>query len=240
MFALDPSQAASSSSELIGKNHKIPLFPGQKQHASPVVGTYRLRTRRGSITSIACGTCRKRKTKCDGVRPSCSSCQTKKLLCVYEYSEDQRSTTQLRAEVRRLAEEVNGLKSIAPLLARATDRTAAAWWADEVKDYGFAHHSADEVKNALSGSIPVDIDTEGELYCTLNDIDPIPNMVDSMPGVPSSKTGRIIPQLSTSAELSYMTGNTTEGISPANPFLPGLWNDTSVDSYGWEEVLEGL
>ncbi|KAF2844246.1 hypothetical protein T440DRAFT_484321 [Plenodomus tracheiphilus IPT5] len=179
-------------------------------------------------------------TQCDGVRPGCGSCQTKNLHCVYGLTEDQRSTTQLRAHIRRLDEEVNGLRSIAPLLARASDQTAAALWADEVKKNGFARHSADEVRTALGGSIPVHIDTEGELYCTLDDINPIPNMVDVMPGVPFSKTGRIIPQLSTSAELSYMTGNTTEGITPANTFLPGLWNDMSVDSYRWDEVLEGL
>lgn len=53
--------------------HKAPLAPKQgfvgslnnprNQHQSPVSGTYALRTPRGKITSIACESCRKRKSK---------------------------------------------------------------------------------------------------------------------------------------------------------------------------------
>ena len=56
--------------------HKAPLAPKQGlggalanargQHQSPISGTYALRTPRGKITSIACESCRKRKSK---VRP---------------------------------------------------------------------------------------------------------------------------------------------------------------------------
>jgi hypothetical protein len=53
--------------------HKAPLAPKQGlggalanargQHQSPIAGTYALRTPRGKITSIACESCRKRKSK---------------------------------------------------------------------------------------------------------------------------------------------------------------------------------
>jgi hypothetical protein len=53
--------------------HKAPLAPKQglggglanarAQHSSPIAGTYALRTPRGKITSIACESCRKRKSK---------------------------------------------------------------------------------------------------------------------------------------------------------------------------------
>jgi hypothetical protein len=66
-FATYPQAAAA-----IG-NHKAPLAPKQElggsqansrgQHSSPISGTYALRTPRGKITSIACESCRKRKSK---------------------------------------------------------------------------------------------------------------------------------------------------------------------------------
>jgi hypothetical protein len=58
--------------------HKAPLAPKQGlggslgnargQHSSPISGTYALRTPRGKITSIACESCRKRKSKVCGNR----------------------------------------------------------------------------------------------------------------------------------------------------------------------------
>ncbi|KAF2263713.1 hypothetical protein CC78DRAFT_568778 [Lojkania enalia] len=139
-------------------NHKAPLAPKQgfggtansrAQHQSPITGTYALRTPRGKITSIACESCRKRKSKCDGVRPKCNTCQSKNLCCVYDVAEDGKTTTQLRAHVRRLAKELDDMKSIVSLLAMAPNRATAASWASELEKNGFAHHSADEIKKSL-------------------------------------------------------------------------------------------
>ncbi|KAF2735027.1 hypothetical protein EJ04DRAFT_534478 [Polyplosphaeria fusca] len=140
-------------------NHKAPLAPKQGlggglggsrgQHQSPISGTYALRTPRGKITSIACESCRKRKSKCDGVRPKCNTCQSKNLQCIYDVAEDGKTTTQLRAHVRRLAKELDDMKSIVSLLAMAPDRATAATWANELEKNGFAHHSADEIKKSL-------------------------------------------------------------------------------------------
>ncbi|KAI4843858.1 hypothetical protein E4T44_06518 [Aureobasidium sp. EXF-8845] len=41
------------------------------------------RQRRGKATKAACSTCRKRKSKCDGKRPTCTSCSTRKKSCEY-------------------------------------------------------------------------------------------------------------------------------------------------------------
>ncbi|KAF2661258.1 hypothetical protein K491DRAFT_587814 [Lophiostoma macrostomum CBS 122681] len=146
-------------SSAAGANHKAPLAPKQglggslagsrSQHQSPIAGTYALRTPRGKITSIACESCRKRKSKCDGVRPKCNTCQSKNLQCVYDVAEDGKTTTQLRAHVRRLAKELDDMKSIVSLLAMAPDRTTATSWANELEKNGFAHHSADEIKKSL-------------------------------------------------------------------------------------------
>lgn len=88
--------------------------------------------------------------QCDGVRPKCNTCQSKNLTCVYDVAEDGKTTTQLRAHVRRLAKELDDMKSVVSLLAMAPDRASAANWASELEKNGFAHHSADEVKKALS------------------------------------------------------------------------------------------
>ncbi|KAF2444693.1 hypothetical protein P171DRAFT_454501 [Karstenula rhodostoma CBS 690.94] len=163
---LDTAAALRAQSVAPSANHKAPLAPKQglagalgsarNQHQSPISGTYALRTPRGKITSIACESCRKRKSKCDGVRPKCNTCQTKNVSCVYDVAEDGKTTTQLRAHVRRLAKELDDMKSIVSLLALASDRDSAANWAGELEKNGFAHHSAEEIKRALQepGSQP--------------------------------------------------------------------------------------
>ena len=88
--------------------------------------------------------------QCDGVRPKCNTCQSKNLTCVYDVAEDGKTTTQLRAHVRRLAKELDDMKSVVSLLAMAPDRASAANWASGLQKNGFAHHSAEEVKKARS------------------------------------------------------------------------------------------
>lgn len=68
---------------------------------------------------------------------------------MYDVAEDGKTTTQLRAHVRRLAKEVEDLKSVVSLLAMAPDRAQAATWASELEKNGFAHHSVDEIKKSL-------------------------------------------------------------------------------------------
>lgn len=108
-----------------------------------------------------------KRCQCDGVRPKCNTCQSKNLTCVYDVAEDGKTTTQLRAHVRRLAKELEDMKSVVSLLAMAPDRAAAANWASEIEKNGFAHHSVDEIKRALGVS---SVWTLGrELYLTIQD-----------------------------------------------------------------------
>lgn len=100
--------------------------------------------------------------QCDGVRPKCNTCQSKNLICVYDVAEDGKTTTQLRAHVRRLAKELEDMKSVVSLLAMAPDRAAAANWASELEKNGFAHHSVDEIKRAL-GVSSADLDRKQRL-----------------------------------------------------------------------------
>jgi hypothetical protein len=72
---------------------------------------------------------------------------------VYDVAEDGKTTTQLRAHVRRLAKELDDMKSVVSLLAMAPDRAQAANWASELEKNGFAHHSVEEVKKSLQVGI---------------------------------------------------------------------------------------
>ncbi|KAJ4994127.1 hypothetical protein SVAN01_00604 [Stagonosporopsis vannaccii] len=212
-----PQSAAANAA------HKAPLAPKQGlggalanargQHSSPISGTYALRTPRGKITSIACESCRKRKSKCDGVRPKCNTCQSKNLTCVYDVAEDGKTTTQLRAHVRRLAKELDDMKSVVSLLAMAPDRAAAANWASEIEKNGFAHHSVDEIKRALGDSneqtpaIPEQesFDTPGSEQF----VGQIPNLgASSYDG--SSREERQV-------QYQYLGALGVDGVTPMNP-----------------------
>lgn len=71
---------------------------------------------------------------------------------MYDVAEDGKTTTQLRAHVRRLTKDVEEMRSLIHLVAVAPDRDAAISWANEIEKHGFSHHSAEEIRQALSVS----------------------------------------------------------------------------------------
>ncbi|KAI9755484.1 MAG: hypothetical protein M4579_004275 [Chaenotheca gracillima] len=76
-----------------------------------------LRPKRGTITSVACEPCRRRKSKCDGVRPTCSACGGRPSEdCYYELDADQRRTAHLRESIESLQGELASLKHTQTLL----------------------------------------------------------------------------------------------------------------------------
>ncbi|OWY53979.1 bzip transcription factor protein [Alternaria alternata] len=147
-------------------NHEARLAPKQDledapasargQRQSPIAGTYGLRTPRGKITLVACAGCRRRKSKCDGARPECNTCRSRSLTCVYDVAGNAKTIIRLRACVRQLTKELDDMKSVVSLLAAAPDRGSAGNWASELEKNGFAHHSAEEVKEALSSRDNID------------------------------------------------------------------------------------
>ncbi|KAF1836230.1 hypothetical protein BDW02DRAFT_587590 [Decorospora gaudefroyi] len=250
--------------EAVAPNHKAPLAPkqglggalgnAQGQNQSPISGTYALRTPRGKITSIACESCRKRKSKCDGVRPKCNTCQSKSLTCVYDVAEDGKTTTQLRAHVRRLAKELDDMKSVVSLLAMAPDRASAASWASELEKNGFAHHSADEVKKALSVNLagpcephptggsdslgPTPGLPAGESFGTPSS-EQFANAAHNMGPVSYSSSSREESrEQSQSSALSYSNDNLVDGVAPVNPSPLGLEAATnSLQKFGFDCVF---
>ncbi|KAF1841951.1 uncharacterized protein K460DRAFT_409390 [Cucurbitaria berberidis CBS 394.84] len=214
--------------------HKAPLAPKQGlggalanargQHQSPISGTYALRTPRGKITSIACESCRKRKSKCDGVRPKCNTCQSKNLTCVYDVAEDGKTTTQLRAHVRRLVKELEETRSLIPLFVKTPDRASAVIWASEVEKNGLAHHSAEDIRKALSDpSEALSALPDGESFGTPSSehfAGSAQNMgASSYDG--SSRGERQVECNATREQsqsaLSYPPENAVDGIAPINP-----------------------
>lgn len=69
-------------------------------------------SKRGKITIVACVPCRRRKTKCDGRRPTCSQCSSRETPCSYDMNEEQRRLTFLRENVEVLAEEKATLEGV--------------------------------------------------------------------------------------------------------------------------------
>ncbi|KAF2828637.1 hypothetical protein CC86DRAFT_404539 [Ophiobolus disseminans] len=208
---------------------KAPLAPKQGlggslanvrgQHSSPISGTYALRTPRGKITSIACESCRKRKSKCDGVRPKCNTCQSKSLTCVYDVAEDGKTTTQLRAHVRRLAKDLDDLKSIVSLLAVAPDRAQAANWASELEKNGFAHHSAEEIKRSLQDpSAPPPALPDQDSFGTPGS-EQFTGQGHNMGASSYEGSSREESREQSQTSLTFLPGSAVEGVTRMNPPL---------------------
>ncbi|KAM5527803.1 C6 transcription factor [Fusarium oxysporum f. sp. phaseoli] len=62
-----------------------PLLPAPRPHPAGTHAGHRTAplTRRRVSTSLACESCRQRKSRCNGARPTCSTCRAKHVDCVY-------------------------------------------------------------------------------------------------------------------------------------------------------------
>ncbi|KAF2842734.1 hypothetical protein M501DRAFT_924143 [Patellaria atrata CBS 101060] len=79
-------------------------------------------SKRGRITIVACISCRKRKTKCDGRRPSCSQCEIRGgHKCEYDMTDEQRSLTYLREDSNRLVQDKNILETLIDVLQHESE-----------------------------------------------------------------------------------------------------------------------
>ncbi|KAF4901009.1 Nitrogen assimilation transcription factor nirA, partial [Colletotrichum viniferum] len=65
----------------------LPLAPGNNPRLQPQPSPTRGQKRKRSQVSAACNGCRKKKVKCDGIRPSCYTCSATKTQCVYPVPE---------------------------------------------------------------------------------------------------------------------------------------------------------
>ncbi|KAH7025325.1 fungal-specific transcription factor domain-containing protein [Macrophomina phaseolina] len=81
--------------------------------------------KRGRITKVACLPCRRRKAKCDGMRPACLQCLRRDSRCQYNMTDEQRRLTFLRENVEHLEREKSELKSLLLALQRASEEDVA-------------------------------------------------------------------------------------------------------------------
>ncbi|EGU86544.1 hypothetical protein FOPG_17747 [Fusarium oxysporum f. sp. conglutinans race 2 54008] len=81
----DPSISSTHESNL-GTNLR-PLLPAPHSRAIEAHAEHRTAplVRRGAPTSLACESCRQRKVRCNGARPTCSRCRAKHIDCVYRH-----------------------------------------------------------------------------------------------------------------------------------------------------------
>lgn len=65
-------------------SHNRPLLPALQRSRPPVQSSRTLLPRQHQAgVSIACESCRKRKTRCNGARPQCASCAKNGVACAY-------------------------------------------------------------------------------------------------------------------------------------------------------------
>ncbi|KAF2142065.1 uncharacterized protein K452DRAFT_26023 [Aplosporella prunicola CBS 121167] len=88
---------------------------------APMKPTY---AKRGKITIVACLPCRRRKTKCDGKRPSCSQCLARDGQCQYDMTDEQRRLTFLRESLESLEAEKSAADSLLSMLQRYSEDDA--------------------------------------------------------------------------------------------------------------------
>ncbi|KAK5112548.1 hypothetical protein LTR85_011240 [Meristemomyces frigidus] len=81
------------------------------------------RSKRTLIES-ACAACRRRKSKCDGGRPSCSRCQTLRTDCAYEAEEGESRWSALRRRNQILETERAEVRELMTMMQTATEGEA--------------------------------------------------------------------------------------------------------------------
>ncbi|KAK6858606.1 hypothetical protein PG995_005170 [Apiospora arundinis] len=88
-----------------------PLLPKEAHpgdSASEPTQTPSAKTNRQRLTSVACLTCRQKKSKCDGQRPSCQPCLRKNIKCAYPDSDDIRIRGLQQASCRYIFDVLSG------------------------------------------------------------------------------------------------------------------------------------
>ncbi|KAL9092482.1 MAG: hypothetical protein Q9159_000829 [Coniocarpon cinnabarinum] len=138
----DPSLVSPTSAHMPQDSS----LPGS---AAPSKPTY---AKRGKITIVACVPCRKRKTKCDGHRPSCTQCSSRNGPCSYDMTDDQRKLTYLRDSVEQLQTDKTLLEQLFQTVQVASQEEAIEVFR-RLRSGGDLHQVAEEIQagTLLSG-----------------------------------------------------------------------------------------
>ncbi|KAI9830707.1 MAG: hypothetical protein M1826_004536 [Phylliscum demangeonii] len=77
------------------------------------------------VIAVACRNCRKRRSKCDGRRPSCESCVARTQDCAYEVEANETKPAALKRKNEALTERVEDLRVLVEYLRSGTEEEAA-------------------------------------------------------------------------------------------------------------------
>lgn len=77
------------------------------------------------VTS-ACGCCRRRKSKCDGQRPTCGACVARKLDCEYDAGEGETLEGNLKRQISELKEKLEMFEETLGVMKGCSERDWAA------------------------------------------------------------------------------------------------------------------
>ncbi|KAI1078666.1 hypothetical protein F5B20DRAFT_546857 [Whalleya microplaca] len=81
--------------------------------------------KRAQVTRAACTACRKRKTKCDGGRPTCSKCAKYDFECVYEVNAGESRAQGIRRVNKQLQGELDATKQVLGQLGSGSEAEKA-------------------------------------------------------------------------------------------------------------------
>ncbi|KAL1297735.1 hypothetical protein AAFC00_006274 [Neodothiora populina] len=76
--------------------------------------------------TVACNECRKRKVKCDGLRPSCTPCHSRNLVCFYEADPDATPIVALKRKYDQLHQQLQDSEEVLDMLRSRPEHEAAA------------------------------------------------------------------------------------------------------------------
>ncbi|KAF2200907.1 hypothetical protein GQ43DRAFT_432083 [Delitschia confertaspora ATCC 74209] len=78
------------------------------------------------LTIGACAACRKRKSKCDGLRPTCTCCIQKQTPCHYDLGPNERPSQAMKRRNEEIQSEIEDLRTIYDCLSTASEYEAEA------------------------------------------------------------------------------------------------------------------
>src|SRR4051794_31650200 len=65
-----------------------------------------------TVTLGACAACRRRKSKCDGIRPACACCVQKDTKCVYELGPNEKPSQAMKRKNEEMQGKLSNLRQL--------------------------------------------------------------------------------------------------------------------------------
>ncbi|TGZ80319.1 hypothetical protein EX30DRAFT_396336 [Ascodesmis nigricans] len=134
-----------------------PILPKHEREVTPALSASGRestpeggRTTKRRCISSACLPCRRRKSKCDGASPACSTCAAVyQMECVYDTDSDRRRKTTLKRDMEQLREKTDTLDSTIALIRSAPDEEVSAI-VDHIRAHGSLQNLPDRINQRSS------------------------------------------------------------------------------------------